>query len=216
MGEIPNLVKLQGQLGKTWQSGTRRFFLRRSKWTATSFLKAHDLRRRHIAAPLLSMRGCSRGVSTLAKSLRLTPRTSTSSAYPGLSRSSSTFGSVRYRRAEVLRTPCLQQRQFSDAFIGKPIQQKPILPLQSLPFSCPGCGALTQWINADDAGFYSPNRKAVKAWLRRLTPRPVSASPSEIERGEDVAVAKDIEVVSGNGAVQDDSGLGTSIGTLRL
>lgn len=75
---------------------------------------------------------------------------------------------------------------------------------------------MTQWINADDAGFYSPNRKAVKAWLRRLTPRPVSASPSEIERGEDVAVAKDIEVVSGNGAVQDDSGLGTSIGTLRL
>lgn len=35
----------------------------------------------------------------------------------------------------------------------------------TLPLSCPGCGALTQWVDADEAGFYTAQRKAVKAYM---------------------------------------------------
>jgi genetic interactor of prohibitins 3, mitochondrial len=35
----------------------------------------------------------------------------------------------------------------------------------TLPLSCPGCGALTQWVDADEAGFYTAQRKPVKAYM---------------------------------------------------
>jgi len=37
--------------------------------------------------------------------------------------------------------------------------------LSCLPWTCPGCGAYTQTLNADDAGFYSTSRKTVKAFV---------------------------------------------------
>lgn len=36
---------------------------------------------------------------------------------------------------------------------------------RTLPWSCPGCGALTQMINQQDAGFYTTTRKSVRAFL---------------------------------------------------
>lgn len=38
--------------------------------------------------------------------------------------------------------------------------------LAILPLSCPGCGALTQYIESDDAGFYSMDRRSVKEYIR--------------------------------------------------
>lgn len=43
----------------------------------------------------------------------------------------------------------------------------PISQLAALPLSCPGCGALTQDIESDDAGFYSMDRKSVKECLQK-------------------------------------------------
>jgi len=39
--------------------------------------------------------------------------------------------------------------------------------LLELPRSCPGCGALTQTISSDQPGFYSTNRKSVRAFIAR-------------------------------------------------
>lgn len=36
---------------------------------------------------------------------------------------------------------------------------------RDLPRSCPGCGAPTQTINTGDAGFYTPERNAVRKYL---------------------------------------------------
>ena len=38
--------------------------------------------------------------------------------------------------------------------------------LQLLPICCPGCGAFSQDINSQEAGYYTKSRKAVKAFLR--------------------------------------------------
>ncbi|KAF7509343.1 hypothetical protein GJ744_008066 [Endocarpon pusillum] len=38
--------------------------------------------------------------------------------------------------------------------------------LGHLPVSCPGCGALTQEVNGDEAGFYTRSRKSVKDYIR--------------------------------------------------
>lgn len=38
--------------------------------------------------------------------------------------------------------------------------------LGHLPVSCPGCGALTQEVDADQAGFYTRSRKSVKDYIR--------------------------------------------------
>lgn len=40
--------------------------------------------------------------------------------------------------------------------------------LQSLPISCPGCGALTQDVEPATAGYYTRSRKAVKGYLKEL------------------------------------------------
>ena len=39
--------------------------------------------------------------------------------------------------------------------------------LLDLPRSCPGCGAFTQAVSPDQPGFYSTNRKSVKAFIAR-------------------------------------------------
>ncbi|KAI1930488.1 Mitochondrial ribosome small subunit biogenesis protein [Ophidiomyces ophidiicola] len=38
--------------------------------------------------------------------------------------------------------------------------------LNLLPISCPGCGAFTQWVDKELAGYYTASRKAVKVFLR--------------------------------------------------
>ena len=40
--------------------------------------------------------------------------------------------------------------------------------LRHLPQSCPGCGALTQEVNDDEAGFYTRSRRSVKDYIRRV------------------------------------------------
>ena len=39
--------------------------------------------------------------------------------------------------------------------------------LLDLPRSCPGCGAFTQAVSPDQPGYYSTNRKSVKAFIAR-------------------------------------------------
>lgn len=41
--------------------------------------------------------------------------------------------------------------------------------LHLLPRFCPGCGAFTQSVDSDQAGFYSINRKTVKAYIAQET-----------------------------------------------
>ena len=43
----------------------------------------------------------------------------------------------------------------------------PISQLAALPRTCPGCGAFTQSIHPDEAGFYDLKRKSIKAFLIR-------------------------------------------------
>ncbi|EEH09179.1 conserved hypothetical protein [Histoplasma capsulatum G186AR] len=45
----------------------------------------------------------------------------------------------------------------------------PKLDPTSLPLSCPGCGAFTQWLTPEEAGYYSVNRKSVKEYIRRFS-----------------------------------------------
>ncbi|ERF70490.1 hypothetical protein EPUS_07346 [Endocarpon pusillum Z07020] len=53
--------------------------------------------------------------------------------------------------------------------------------LGHLPVSCPGCGALTQEVNADEAGFYTRSRKSVKDYIR-LAKRVRAVSEHEVVR----------------------------------
>lgn len=48
-----------------------------------------------------------------------------------------------------------------------------VLSEAALPLSCPGCGALTQWIDPQEAGFYSIWRKPVKAYISSRAQAPV-------------------------------------------
>jgi hypothetical protein len=41
-----------------------------------------------------------------------------------------------------------------------------------LPVSCPGCGALTQWVEPDEPGFYTISRRSIKSFLRDASPQP--------------------------------------------
>lgn len=56
----------------------------------------------------------------------------------------------------------------------------PKLDPTSLPLSCPGCGAFTQWVTPEEAGYYSVNRKSVKEYIRRFS-SDSEKSPSEAE-----------------------------------
>ncbi|PGG98046.1 hypothetical protein GX51_07020 [Blastomyces parvus] len=71
----------------------------------------------------------------------------------------------------------------------------PNLDPTTLPFSCPGCGAFTQWVSPDEAGYYSINRKAVKEYIRRFSP----------EYEESSSAAEDIQHGNNNGEIVDDA-----------
>lgn len=42
----------------------------------------------------------------------------------------------------------------------------PFLDPSLLPVSCPGCGALAQWVYPNEAGFYNTSRRLVKQYTR--------------------------------------------------
>ncbi|KZZ97014.1 hypothetical protein AAP_00657 [Ascosphaera apis ARSEF 7405] len=48
----------------------------------------------------------------------------------------------------------------------------------ALPVSCPGCGAFTQWVYPDEAGFYTLTRKTVRSFLKA---HPVIEHPAVAE-----------------------------------
>lgn len=51
-----------------------------------------------------------------------------------------------------------------------------------LPQSCPGCGALTQESEPDQAGYYSASRRIVKRWLRKQR---ALARASNVDAGQE-------------------------------
>ncbi|KAI5302959.1 hypothetical protein KEM56_000181 [Ascosphaera pollenicola] len=54
----------------------------------------------------------------------------------------------------------------------EPYRQKPPANTTpaALPVSCPGCGAFTQWVFPDEAGFYTLTRRSVKSYLKAHSP----------------------------------------------
>lgn len=70
-------------------------------------------------------------------------------------------GSSRVQRPRVS-VRCLNVQSVGKAADVQPIDRS---KLSCLPWTCPGCGAYTQTLNVDDAGFYSTSRKTVKAFL---------------------------------------------------
>ncbi|KAA6414511.1 MAG: hypothetical protein FRX48_01260 [Lasallia pustulata] len=63
---------------------------------------------------------------------------------------------ARRLHIETARGP---EKQFLKASLGP----------DALPWSCPGCGALTQTLEPKEAGFYSTTRKSVKAYIANQT-----------------------------------------------
>ena len=60
---------------------------------------------------------------------------------------------------------------------------KPVSPalLKQLPWSCPGCGAYTQLVEPDEAGYYSLTRKSVRSFLKAQRKR-----EGAIESGQEI------------------------------
>ena len=51
----------------------------------------------------------------------------------------------------------------------------------ALPWSCPGCGALTQTVDPNEAGFYTITRKSVKAFISNHIGSDSTEKPGEVE-----------------------------------
>lgn len=83
--------------------------------------------------------------------------------------------SITYHNSSV--SPEIQDAQNVSTEILAAPKSTPDSPPQSrvgltLPTSCPSCGALSQEVNAGEAGYYSRSRKAVKHYLRSLRKEP--------------------------------------------
>ncbi|WEW60651.1 Mitochondrial ribosome small subunit biogenesis protein [Emydomyces testavorans] len=67
-----------------------------------------------------------------------------------------------------------------------------------LPVSCPGCGALTQWVDSEQAGYYTTTRKAVKAYIREaLQDRSAKETENELSVGSgEAGVDKELGVTA--------------------
>ncbi|KAK2802121.1 hypothetical protein FQN50_007485 [Emmonsiellopsis sp. PD_5] len=59
-----------------------------------------------------------------------------------------------------------------------------------LPYSCPGCGAFTQWVSPEEAGFYSLRRKPVKDYIRRISAQRKDEASAEESKAEDDGAEK--------------------------
>lgn len=78
----------------------------------------------------------------------------------------------------------------------------------ALPWSCPGCGALTQSIDPKEAGFYTTTRKSLKAYIANQTGRDATEKLRDDEtytsavKNVDGALLKELGLddVSGSGS----------------
>ena len=68
--------------------------------------------------------------------------------------------------------------------------------LLDLPRSCPGCGAFTQAISPDQPGFYSTNRKSVKAFIARHGQNLKHRKPEESETFDRILANADAALLS--------------------
>ena len=76
--------------------------------------------------------------------------------------------SIRSSHSGRRRNVRIQKRQFHVETVVAPTCDLPTpSQLLELPKSCPGCGAFTQIVSPDQPGFYSTNRKSVKAFIAR-------------------------------------------------
>lgn len=75
-------------------------------------------------------------------------------------------------------------RRFYTSLDGSQESRIQQLATKFLPVSCPGCGALTQWIESNEPGFYDTGRRTVKDFLRDVAPP--AAQENAVEGGSDV------------------------------
>ncbi len=68
--------------------------------------------------------------------------------------------------------------------------------LLDLPRSCPGCGAFTQAISPDQPGFYTTNRKSVKAFIARHGQDLKHRKPEESETFDRIVANADAALLS--------------------
>lgn len=64
-----------------------------------------------------------------------------------------------------------RRRTLSRSSVAEPLHHVSTPPAPTLPLSCPGCGAPSQTVDPDAAGYYSASRKAVKAYLTPTSER---------------------------------------------
>ena len=68
--------------------------------------------------------------------------------------------------------------------------------LLDLPRSCPGCGAFTQAVSPDQPGFYSTNRKSVKAFIARHEQNLKPGKSEEFEAFDRIVGSADTTLLS--------------------
>ena len=71
-------------------------------------------------------------------------------------------------RSRLASWPWTSQRRCLHVEDGSPIKEDVVPPLavvQKLPLNCPGCGAYTQTLNPQEAGFYPPTQKRLRNFL---------------------------------------------------
>lgn len=77
--------------------------------------------------------------------------------------------------------------------------------LLNLPTSCPGCGAFTQLLSPDQPGFYSSNRKSVKAFLAQYEQSPGDGRSAESEMFEKALSSADSALLTQIGLGDTDT-----------
>ena len=140
---------------------------------------------------------------------------------PRLGKSPSAFSSPVYQKLNSFKSP---ERLYSSLkatttslpneapFTNAPVSSKEIIAPARLPWTCPGCGAYTQNVSPDEAGYYSPTRKSVRTFLGKL-----ASSNGEL-RTDDPVLTSSTRGVSG-AAIDDAKSqeqLNAKKGTLHL
>lgn len=106
-----------------------------------------------------------------------------------------------------------QQRKFHVETANPPAQSLPTpTQLLELPRSCPGCGAFAQITNAGQPGFYSANRKTVRAFIARPGQSAGKGYNEESETFDRIVGAANASLLSQMGlAGSKTSGEGTKV-----
>lgn len=90
-----------------------------------------------------------------------------------------------------------------------------------LPISCPGCGALTQWIDPNEPGFYTTGRRSVKSFLHDVAPPPAAGdieleSTSEIGEDQTVTATESTEQVENKDSNPEPEGMCASLSKIII